>query len=48
MSVKRIGLYIKEKWMIHNNLGHKEHRTHSSHHQSLFVTFPETLTRAMT
>jgi hypothetical protein len=44
MSVKRIRLYIKAKRKIHNNHGQKEHSTHSSQHQSLFVNLQQILT----
>jgi hypothetical protein len=43
MSVKRIRLYIKVKRKIHDNLGHKDHCTHSSHYNILFVQLPQNL-----
>jgi hypothetical protein len=48
ISVKRIRLYIKTKRKIHCNLGHKDHCTHSSHHHTLFVNLPHTLTHPTT
>jgi len=43
MLVKQIGLYIKAKRKIHDNLSHKEHRTHFPHPHSLFVNLPQML-----
>ena len=44
MSVKRIRLHIKAKRKIHDNLGHKEHSTHSPHPHSIFFTIPHIIT----
>jgi len=36
MSVKQIGIHIKAKLKIHDNLDHKEHNTRFLHPRSLF------------
>ena len=41
MLVKQIPLNIKAKRRIHDNLGHKEHSTHSPHPHSLFLNLPQ-------
>ena len=43
MSYKQIRIYFTVKRKTHNNLGHKEHKTHSSQPHSLFVDLSQTL-----
>jgi hypothetical protein len=42
--VKQTPLHIKTKRKIPDNLGHKEHSTHSPHLHSLFVNLPQICT----
>jgi hypothetical protein len=44
MSVKQIPVYIEAKYKIHDNLGHKEHSTHTPHPNGLLLNLPHILT----
>jgi hypothetical protein len=48
MSVKQIPLYIKTKCKFHDNLGHKEHSTHSPYPHVLFLNLSQILTPSNT
>jgi len=43
MSVKLVRLYIKANDTVHDNLGHKDHCTDSSHYYILLLNLPQNL-----